>query len=218
VARRRESLRRSDLRGVYDRGMELELVAPPNVTAFVLAGGKSTRMGSDKAFVNYRGIPLLAHALDVARAACADVRIVGNRAKFARYGTVVEDLFPDRGPLAGIHAALLASQTDLNLMLAVDMPMVSSEFVKYLLGVAQVDEATVVVPRVAGRRQPLCAIYRPEFASIAEAALQAGRNKIDPLFSEVRIRTVEEEEVNQAGFHRDIFCNVNTPIDLEKPG
>src|ERR1700733_6553877 len=98
------------------------------LTVFILAGGKSTRMGRDKAFVEYEGRTLLARALEVARSVTPEVYIVGKREKFGRFARVVEDIFPDCGPLAGIHAALRASQTELNLILAVDMPFVSWAF------------------------------------------------------------------------------------------
>src|SRR5690348_1515752 len=97
----------------------------PDVAAFILAGGKSTRMGADKAFVPLDGRTLLARALDLARSVTPDVRIVGNPETFASFAPVVEDVFRDRGPLGGIHAALRASTKELNLILAVDVPFVS---------------------------------------------------------------------------------------------
>jgi molybdopterin-guanine dinucleotide biosynthesis protein A len=63
--------------------------------------------------------------------------------------------------------------------------------------------------------QPLCAVYRPSFAPVAEASLKAGRNKIDPLFSTVSARIVQEPELTHAGFCADMFRNVNTPEDLQ---
>jgi molybdenum cofactor guanylyltransferase len=199
---------------VYDRGMEN---APPrDVMAFILAGGKSTRMGVDKAFVDYDGRTLLARALDLARSVTSDVCIVGSREKFAAFAPVVEDVFHDCGPLAGIHAALRASVTELNLMLAVDTPFVSGPFLQYLIRQArEAPEATVVVPRGGGGWQPLCAIYRREFAGAAENALLAGRNRIDPLFDVSRTRVIEEEDLEEAGFSPAIFRNLNTPEELE---
>src|SRR5271167_4302314 len=97
----------------------------PAIAAFILAGGKSTRMGVDKAFVDYGGRTLLARALDLASSVTPDVRIVGSQKKFAAFAPVVEDVFSDCGPLAGIHASLRASRAELNIMLAVDMPFVS---------------------------------------------------------------------------------------------
>lgn len=186
-----------------------------DVTAFILAGGKSTRMGADKAFVKFEGRTLLAHALDLARSVARETRIVGNREKFAPFAFVVEDIFPEQGPLAGIHAALRSSLTPLNVMLAVDTPFVLPEFLEYLIGQARrAPEAIAFLPRCDGGLQPLCAVYRREFADAAENALQAGRNKIDLLFDLVPTRALEEAELEGAGFSRDIFRNLNTPEQL----
>jgi molybdopterin-guanine dinucleotide biosynthesis protein A len=188
----------------------------PGVTAFVLAGGKSTRMGVDKAFVDYDGRTLLAQALDVTRSVTPDVRIVGSPEKFAPFAPVVEDIFRDCGPLGGIHAALRASPTEFNLVVAVDTPFVSSAFLQYLISQARgAPEAAAVVPRVDGGWQPLCAVYRRQFADAAEDALRAGRNRIDRLFDLVRIRVIEQEELEGAGFSLVLFRNLNTPEELE---
>jgi molybdopterin-guanine dinucleotide biosynthesis protein A len=189
--------------------------ASTDVAAFILAGGKSTRMGTDKAFVEYQGRTLLATALDVARSVTADVRIVGSRQKFSPQAPVVEDRFCDCGPLAGIHAALRASVSELNLMLAVDMPFVSRDFLNYLIGQARnAPAALVVVPRSDGRRQPLCSIYRLEFAAAAESALRAGQYRIDRLFEQVPTRVIEQQELESAGFSAAIFRNLNTPAEV----
>ena len=187
-----------------------------DLTAFILAGGKSMRMGTDKAFVDYAGRTLLARALELARSVASDVRIVGSKEKFAAFAPVVEDVIRDCGPLGGIHAALRASSTELNVVLAVDVPFVSPAFLQYLIAQARgAPEASVVVPRVDGGWQPLCAIYRREFARVAELALRVGRNKITQLFDEVRTRVIEQEELEDAGFSSVIFRNLNTPEELE---
>jgi molybdopterin-guanine dinucleotide biosynthesis protein A len=195
--------------------MESGLLRRP--TAFVLAGGKSTRMGRDKAFVEFEGRTLLARALGLARSVTPDVRIVGSHKKFAAFAPVVEDMFPGCGPLGGIHAALRSSPAELNLMLAVDAPLLTSELLQYLLSQARrAPEAVGVVPRADRRWQPLCAIFRPGFAEAAEQALRAGQNRIDRLFDLVTIRAIEEDELERAGFSPAIFCNLNTPEELEK--
>jgi molybdopterin-guanine dinucleotide biosynthesis protein A len=199
---------------VYDRAMRHD--PSFGVTAFILAGGKSRRMGTDKAFMAFEGRTLLSRALDTARSVTADVLIVGNHEKFAAFAPVVEDVFRDCGPLGGIHAALRASTRELNLMLAVDMPFVSWAFLEYLIGQARsAGDAAVVVPCAGGRWQPLCAIYRRQFAEAAENALRAGRNKVDLLFEAVPCRTLTEQELNAAGFSHSIFRNLNTPEELE---
>ena len=173
-------------------------------------------MGADKAFVEFQGRTLLARSLELARSVSADVRIVGSRDKFALFAPVVEDEFRHCGPLGGIHAALRASQADINLILAVDMPFLSRAFLEYLIEQARgAPDAIVVVPRCDGGSQPLCAIYRREFAAAAENALRAGQNKIDLLFEMVHTRVIAQNELENAGFTSNMFRNLNTPEELE---
>jgi molybdopterin-guanine dinucleotide biosynthesis protein A len=185
-----------------------------DVNAFVLAGGHSRRMGADKALIELDGQSLLQRALAVAGAVANGVWIVGSKEKFATFGSVIEDEFGNQGPLAGIHAALRASTLDLNVILAVDTPFVEGRLVDYLLGQARKGTAVVTAPRAGGRWQPLCAVYRREFAKIAEGALRAGKNKIGPLFAAVEVRAVEEAELIQHGFSLEMFRNLNTPEEL----
>ena len=172
-------------------------------------------MGTDKAFVLLDGRTLLARALNLAHSLTSDVRIVGDPARFAAFASVVEDLFSGCGPLAGIHAALRSSQTDLNLIFGVDMPFLTPAFLHYMLGrTRDSDTAMVTVPRTAQGWQPLCAFYRRDFASIAEKALRAGRYKIDALFADAGAQVIGEPELQSAGFSLDLFSNLNTPDDL----
>jgi molybdopterin-guanine dinucleotide biosynthesis protein A len=181
---------------------------------FVLAGGQSSRMGVDKALLELHGRTLLERALETMRGVCDAVSIVGDTAKFATYGTVVEDVYAGCGPLAGIHAALLNSSAELNLVMAVDMPFVSRELLAFLLATAAETDAIAAVPRSGQGYQPLSAVYRHAFAPAAEAALRAGTYKIDALFSTVVVREIGEEELRRAGFSEKMFLNVNTPEDL----
>jgi molybdopterin-guanine dinucleotide biosynthesis protein A len=188
----------------------------PDAAVFILSRGKSTRMGTDKAFVTLDGKTLLARALEVARLVTADVRIVGDAAKFGAFAPVVEDLFCDCGPLGGIHAGLRASATELNLMLAVDLPFVSRALLEYLIARARISDAMVTVARAGGGWQPLCAVYRREFADVAEKALRQGRYKIDRLFDVQRTEAIGEDELNGAGFSVEMFRNLNTPEELAR--
>jgi molybdopterin-guanine dinucleotide biosynthesis protein A len=186
-----------------------------DVAAFVLAGGKSTRMRSDKAFVMLDGRTLLARALELARTVSDNVHIVGSAEKFAGFAPVVEDVFRECGPLGGIHAALRASPAELNLMLAVDVPFVPPALLRYLLTRARGSDAIATVPRAGGGWQPLCAVYRPEFGDVAERALRDGRYRINVLFEVANVQAVDEEELARAGFAASSFRNLNTPDELE---
>jgi len=102
------------------------------VSGFVLAGGKSTRMGQDKAGLQLNGRTLLEHALGALRSVCRDVAILGNHDLYGQLAPVYDDLFPGCGPLGGIHAALTNSQTEYNLIIAVDTPFLVPAFLAYL--------------------------------------------------------------------------------------
>jgi len=184
------------------------------LTGFVLTGGKSSRMGSDKAMLRLPGgETLVEHALALVSSIASEVRLLGARQKYAGLawaGEIVEDLYLDRGPLAGIHAGLKGSSTELNLVLAVDMPAVTSSLLRYLIGRAEASQALVVVPDVGGRQQPLCAIYRKDFYRIAEQALAQNRNKVNAAFVAASTLVLTEPELAAAGFRAGLFRNLNT--------
>lgn len=186
------------------------------IAAFVLSGGKSSRMGSDKALLELGGKSLIARAVELASKMSRDVAIVGDPQKLAGFGRVITDVFPDRGPLGGIHAALSQSSADLNLILAVDLPFLRVGFLEFLLQQAQSSGATVTVASTSGYFHPLCACYRKSFLSVAEQALTEGRNKIDALFGHVTLRVITEEELSANGFTSSLLRNVNTPEEWER--
>ena len=173
-------------------------------------------MGTDKALLRVGGETLLERALALARGVTPMVSIVGQREKFAVFGPVVEDAYTERGPLAGIHAALSSSKSELNLMLAVDTPFLTPQFLRYLVEQAAQCTAVVTAPRVREHNQPLCAVYRPAFAQVAEASLRQGRNRIDPLFAEVTTRILGSDEIQRLAFDPGMFDNLNTPEDWER--
>jgi molybdenum cofactor guanylyltransferase len=187
-----------------------------DVIAFVVAGGKSSRMGQDKALLKLAGRTLLERILELARGVSQEVRVVGNTAKFAAFAPVIEDVFRDQGPLAGIHAALRSTSTDLNLVLAVDLPFLDADFLRYLIAQARATTALVTVPRAGGAWQTLCAVYRRGFAEYAEECLRQGKNKIDPLFARVQTKVIEESELLQHGFSPGLFRNLNTPEEFRQ--
>ena len=187
-----------------------------DLAAFVLAGGKSSRMGAEKAFLRLGGSTLLERTLELTRSVAEDVRIVGAREKFQALAPVVEDKYSERGPLGGIHAALSNTHSEFNLILAVDLPFLEKRFLEYLVGEARATNSTVTVPRAAGGLQPLCAVYRREFRVLAEEALEAGRNKIDTLFARTAVRIIEEDELANFVFSPAMFDNLNTQEEWER--
>ena len=150
---------------------------------FVLAGGRSTRMGQDKALLRLGGRPLIDLALEKLRvlSLAAAPRVAGARPELASYGAPIADLHPGCGPLSGIEAALTASSQPLNAFLPVDTPLLPAQFLLWMLERAQITGALATVPRINGWPQPLCAVYRRELLGPITAALTAGDYKVMPV-------------------------------------
>src|SRR6202522_2767828 len=146
---------------------------------FVLAGGRSTRMGQDKALLQVGGRSLVDLALDKLRSiAVAAPRIAAARSDLSSYAPVLPDLHPGCGPLSGIEAALAATGQPLNLFLPVDMPLLPPRFLNWMLVRAEITGALVTVPRINGRPQPLCAVYHRDLLGPITASLLAGNYKV----------------------------------------
>ena len=185
------------------------------MNAFILAGGQSTRMGRDKALLEVDGETLVERALGLLRGLGLAPRICGSRLDLAHFADVVPDNFPLCGPLGGIEAALAVSDTELNLFVPVDLPGLPGDFLRWLMARAETGQAVATIPKYGGRLQPLCAVYRPQFADAAENSLRSGHYKIDALFAAPHTRIVAEKELESAGFSSSMFRNLNTPGELE---
>jgi molybdopterin-guanine dinucleotide biosynthesis protein A len=149
-----------------------------NAEGWVLAGGRSQRMGRDKAGVELAGISLLERMLGKLRQLGLKARIAGMREPVEGVAAeVVTDLHPDCGPLSGMETALSSSETPLVMMLGVDLPLVDIGFLQWMLERAQVSGAVATIPRVLGQPQPLCAVYRRELLAGITRALNTGDYK-----------------------------------------
>lgn len=172
-------------------------------------------MGSDKALLPLADGNFLTVAVRNARAVCPSPVIVGDAARYGEFGMVVEDRFPGCGPLGGIHAALCATRCELNLVLSVDLPMMTPAFLCWLVREAVAGDTLVTVPRLHGRSETVCAVYRKSILPVVERALIAGDFKVGRVYADVPVRYVSEEEIGAAGFQEALFRNVNTPDDYD---
>ena len=151
---------------------------------FVLAGGRSTRMGQDKALLPLGGQSLVELALAKLRGLGGPApRIAAARGELSRFAPVVADLHPGCGPLSGIEAALAASSRPLNVFLPVDLPLLPASFLLWMLQRAETTGALVTVPRINGRPQPLCAVYHRDLLGHITRSLLAGDHKVMPVVS-----------------------------------
>ena len=148
----------------------------------MLAGGRSTRMGQDKALLQVGGRSLVELALDKLRSiGVAEPRIAGARTDLSSLAPVVSDLHPGCGPLSGIEAALAATNKGLNLFLPVDMPLLPARFLHWMLLRAEITGALMTVPCINGWPQPLCAVYHRDLLLPITASLLGGNYKVMPV-------------------------------------
>ena len=187
-------------------------MSPADLTLIVAAGGKSTRMGTDKRFLPLNGESLLARTLRKGRAAGFRSIVLaaeGDRSDLTalaeEYGAqLVADELPAQGPAAAIAAGLAAVKTEWALVLSADMPFYDFELVRALLPEAE-GETQVVLPTLLGYWQPLAALYRRDAGTAFAAAIARGDRKLGIILREL---TVKELPLTvDAG----IFFNVNTP-------
>jgi molybdenum cofactor guanylyltransferase len=202
------------------------------MNAFILAGGQSTRMGRDKALLEWHGRPLIEHALEKLRALNTRPRILGTRPDLERFAPVIPDNIPGHGPLGGIEAALNLTDTDLNLFLPVDLPLLPVEFLRWLLSRTALTQAAAAIPQIEGRPQPLCAVYHRGLLAGVRSSLQRGDAKVIRAIENsardagMRIDRFDVEAVAaaQSGTFlspRSVpvhhwFQNLNTPADLAR--
>jgi len=194
------------------------------VNGFVLAGGRSTRMGTDKALLHYAGRPLIGHAVELLKVAGAEPHIVGTRPDLAAYAPIVEDLHPVCGPLGGIEAALASSSSEWNVFLPVDLPLLPSVFLKYLIERARITGAAATIPTLAGEPEPLCAVYRRELLAGIRESIETGNYKVmdgikySAQPSDIDLFSVEAVAATHDNWPleplRRWFQNMNTPADL----
>jgi molybdenum cofactor guanylyltransferase len=173
-------------------------------------------MGSDKALMELGSKTLIQRACELAESVADSFSIVGAPEKLSSFGPVIPDIHPNQGPLGGLYSALSASQTDLNLILAVDLPLLTHDFLLSFRGLAEHEQIKTVVPRVGGRLQPLCAFYPRQAATEAERLLGSGISKLESLFEKVSLHVVEENEIQRLGGSPEMFLNVNSPEDYER--
>ena len=177
-----------------------------NRAGFVLAGGRSSRMGRNKALLPFRGRTLVQYVADQVRCAAGDVSLVGDHTIYSYLGyPVIEDTHPGYGPLSGIHAALHASSAEWNLVVACDMPEITADFLKSLLDRAEKTAADAVIPAgPTGDPEPLCAAYHRRSAATVTDAIERDIHKVMDGLAAIEI---EIWSVSEAKY----FHNLNTP-------
>jgi molybdenum cofactor guanylyltransferase len=186
-----------------------------SVAGFVLAGGKSSRMGADKALLPHRGRTLVEHVAAVVSEVCLSVTLVGPPERYSHLGfNVIADRHAGSGPVSGIQAALQASPTDWILVTACDLPGLTSDFLRELVAEAALlrydsvePDALMPIPP-GGCPEPLCALYHKRCLPLFESALERGVLKVTRALSEARLCLLPVHDPTP-------LQNVNTPSEWE---
>lgn len=186
------------------------------VSAIVLAGGRSFRMGTDKRLVQLRGRPLLNRVLEMLEGLTDDVIVaVGSGGPEVGATRIVRDDLRGRGPLAGILAGLRRIRTSYALVVPVDMPLLSMAFLTYLR--RESPGWDITVPRWSAGIEPLVGVYAARCASPLERYLAASSASAQDFVRsmEPAVRYVEEAEIREVEDPAVLFFNINTPGDIE---
>jgi molybdenum cofactor guanylyltransferase len=184
------------------------------VTGVILAGGKSRRMGQNKALMSLGGARLIDRVVGVMRDVCPQLLLVTNSPEvYADLGVpMARDVYPDKGSLGGIYSAIYHATTTHCLVVACDMPFLHAAVLRYL--VSQIADYDVVIPDVLGDLQPLHAIYSRACLSPIARRLEADRLKIVGFLPDVRVRVVTADEIQTFDAELLAFQNLNTPEDF----
>src|SRR5580704_16276276 len=162
-----------------------------DIQGFVLAGGKSRRMGQDKARLEIEGKPLVLRAAELLRPFVHAVTLLGPPDRYGNFGLpVVADRWPEQGPLAAVCTGLLQTTADWNVFLACDLPLLSSKFLHLLTERIRTSQADAVVPRTLDGWQPLCAAYHSRCRPAFLCALEENRRSMIELIDEIRVDTI----------------------------
>lgn len=189
------------------------------LSVVIQAGGKSRRMGKDKALLPFLGEPLIQRVLRRVSELAGEVLVTTNQPQSYYFLGVplVSDIVPDRGALGGLYTALSAAHHALVAIVACDMPFVNPALLAAQRDLLVNGGYDCVIPQTESGLEPFHAIYRRDTCLPAvELALQAGKWRVDAWFSKARLRLLQPEEWQVFDPRQLAFWNVNTPEDLRQ--
>ena len=189
---------------------------PLPVTVAILAGGKSSRMGRDKAFVPFNGRFLIQTVIDSVRGLGDELLIIANTpADYAQFNLpIFSDRFPDHGSLGGIQTAVYHADHPHTLVVACDMPWLNRDLLRHLISLRH--EADIVVPRWTKYPEPLHAVYNKNCLPAIDKRVASKQLKIIRFYDEMTVRYVDRGEIERFDANGSSFANINTPQQLTK--
>ena len=188
--------------------------AKTNMTAIILAGGNSIRMGKNKAFVPIDGVPIITRIHTLLTELFDEVIIITNQNHLFKNldSRIYADLLPDKGALGGLYTGVFFSSFDYSFCVACDMPFIKRSLVQFLI--RNTDNADAVVPRTSDGLQPLHAIYSKRCLDAMRRVIDQGKYKIIDFYNLVKVKILEESDFLYLDPLKESFMNVNTPEEL----
>lgn len=184
-----------------------------NITAIILAGGKSSRMKEDKGLVLFNGKALVEHVIDATRKVTDNIIIVTANPAYQQFGVnCIEDDMKDKGPLGGILTGLVHSSTTKNLMLGCDMPFLSGELLRALI--RNCGEEDVLLTEHKGLAEPLCSVYDRSCITHIRLLIEQDQLKITDALAGLKTRVISFDK--EGWFRGNEFANINSIEELKK--
>jgi molybdopterin-guanine dinucleotide biosynthesis protein A len=189
------------------------------LTIAVLAGGKSVRMGKDKAVISFRGEMLIRRILEILANVAEEIFIVGpsNKKYHSNDIKIKPDLIPNRGPMGGLYTGLAEASHPAVGVVACDMPFVNAQLLAHQRDILFSENVDVVVPASARGLEPLHAVYRRETCLPAvKEAVDQSKERLISWYPKVKVRVLTQDEIKPFDPDGLIFLNINTPEELSR--
>ena len=185
----------------------MEAAGTHSTAGFVLTGGRSSRMGRDKALLEIGGTTLVARIAGRVFLAAGNATLIGEPAKYAALGfPALPDLVENAGPIGGVFTALVATQAEWNLIVACDMPAVTGEFLRSLLDAAIAGGHACLVPETSAGLHPLCAVYHRRTLPAVRDAIDHKCFKMQEFLKKIQATAWPVSDVAA-------LANANTPAE-----
>jgi molybdopterin-guanine dinucleotide biosynthesis protein A len=189
---------------------------PDEIEGFILTGGRSRRMGTDKSQLLFQGQSFVERIAAELFPVTPSVKLVGGNSPASQKLQTVPDIYSQWGALGGVHAALSACSANWALIVACDFPFVTSELFAKLASLRGDFEAVAPV-QADGIPQPLCSLYRIEpCLKLAGEFIKSDERKPIALLQSLRTRWVEFSELSKLAGAKKFFDNINTPADYAR--
>ncbi len=180
------------------------------MNAVILVGGKSRRMGSNKAFLKLKGKTFIEHQIDLLREIFNEITISANTPSEYKHLNIpiIKDIYPNKGPLGGIYTSLINSSSFYTFVLACDMPFVEIDLIKHLKSFIKGHD--VVVPQINKGLEPLHAFYSKNCIAPIKKELDNNNLRIVSFFPQVKVKTVKLNNLPSSNKFKDSIKNLNT--------